>query len=121
MRKRLREREPLLVRRTQDGKEGAAHRVGVALCVADRIESRAKPVLVMREDLVDAARKIVEGISVRREHPSDGQRANGAERIEKIAEWIVPRVRIYPTFDVIRGSTWSPEKSTRSAPSTSTA
>src|SRR5439155_5162562 len=64
--------------------------------MADGIERCAKPVLVMREDLIDSSGEIVERISVRREHARDGQRAYGAERIEKIAQWIVPRVRIQP-------------------------
>src|SRR4029077_19693944 len=50
MRERLRERETLLVRRSKDREERAAHGVRVAVRVADRIEGRAKPVLVMSED-----------------------------------------------------------------------
>ena len=53
------------MRRTKDWEERPAHRVGIAFRVADGIERRAKPVLVMREDLIDAADEIVERIAVR--------------------------------------------------------
>ena len=75
MRERLRESEPLLMRRTKHREERAAHRVGVALGIAERIECRAKPVLVVREDLIDAAGKIVERIAVRGKDARDRQRA----------------------------------------------
>src|SRR5438552_11148825 len=52
VRERLREREPLLVRRTKDRKEGAAHRVRVTFPGADRVERGAEPVLVVGEDLI---------------------------------------------------------------------
>ena len=94
VRERLRESEPLLVGRAEDREERPAHRIGVALRIADRIECRAKPIVVMREDLIDAAREIVERIAVRGKHTANRQGPHGAQRTEKIAERVIARVRI---------------------------
>ena len=89
VRQRLRESEPFLVRRAEDRKERAADCVGIAFAVADRIDRRAQSVLMVREDLIDAARKIVERISVCGKYARDRKRAHRSQRIEEITERVV--------------------------------
>jgi hypothetical protein len=89
--------------RAQDWEERAAHRVSVALPVTDRTERSAEPLVVMREDLIDASRKIVERIAVCRKHARDWQGSYCAQRVEKVAEGIVARIRVEPD---VRGDAW---------------
>src|SRR2546425_13314701 len=96
MREGLGERETLFVRRAKDWKERAADGVRVAFPIADRVERRAEAVLVVREDLIDAAGKIVERIAMRGKHPSDRHGAHRSQRIEKVTERVVSRIWVEP-------------------------
>src|ERR1700730_17686119 len=96
MRESLGERETLLVRRPKDGEERADYRYLVAFRVTDRVERRSEPVVVVREDLIDAARKVIERVAVRRKHARHRQRTDRSQRVEKIAQRVVARIRIQP-------------------------
>ena len=96
MSKRLGERESLLVRRSQDGEQLPADRVRIALAVADRVERRGETAVVVGEDLIDAARQVVEGLAVRGKHARHRERAYRPQRVQEVAERVVAGERVQP-------------------------
>ena len=67
VRKRLREREALLMCGPQNGEQDPRDRIRIALRGTDSRDRRFESRLVMRDQLVHAAGEIVEGVAMRRQ------------------------------------------------------
>src|SRR5260221_11204777 len=95
MRERLRECEPLLVWRVEDREQDPADLVGGPPTAAHGIERLIEALRMMREDLVDPARTVVEWLAVRRQDALHAERLHALERAQEIAERIGPPAGIH--------------------------